>query len=275
MKQTDIICKATTDTFLRFGVVLLALLGFAIYFVYDATVGYYKKNEVYCSYKAFAELGEQATKETNAAAWKAARESTPLLPTQQVDGRPAMQVGGVWLPLPADCPAAASCPQETLDLQAMKTAWFQCWTAYTGRVGMPQEPGEKGMDAQTIFHQWVAAAGAFSLFALGMYFVLRTARRELALRGQEVTAAGMRFAVADIECIDLRQWGPGFKGVAYFTVKGKKVRVDGMTYGGFNKEKGEPAEQFMQAVLASYNGDIIEYEQTETPGGDAAGATGA
>lgn len=274
MNRNDIVCKATTDTFLRFGVVLLALLGFAIFFVYDATVGYYKQNEAYCSYKAFADLGALATKETNAVAWKVARENSPLLPTEQVDGRPAMKVGAKWLPLPKDCPGTLACPQEVLSLDNMKSNWFMCWTAYSGRVGMPQEPKEDGHDAETIFHQWIAASGAFLLFAWGMYFVLRTAKRELALRGQEVTAAGMRFAVSDIECIDLRQWGTGFKGVAFFTVKGKKVRVDGMTYGGFSKEKGEPAEKFMQAVLACYNGDIIEYEQTETPGGNT-GTTSA
>jgi len=81
-----------------------------------------------------------------------------------------------------------------------------------------------------------------------------------------VTAAGQQFSVADIRSIDLRQWGPGFKGVAYFRVKGRRVCVDGMTYGGFNKAKGEPAEAFMQAVLAQYKGEIIEYEIPEKNG---------
>ena len=47
------------------------------------------------------------------------------------------------------------------------------------------------------------------------------------------------------------------------TVNGKKVKIDGMTYGGFNKAKGEPAEAFMKALLAQYKGDIIEYEQSD------------
>ena len=34
-----------------------------------------------------------------------------------------------------------------------------------------------------------------------------------------------------------------------------------MTYGGFNPEKGEPAEAFMRELQSRYKGDIIEYEQ--------------
>ena len=93
-----------------------------------------------------------------------------------------------------------------------------------------------------------------------MFFVVRTYKRELSLRGDVVTAAGQQFSIKDITLIDLRQWGTGFKGVAYFTVNNKKVKVDGMTYGGFNKDKGEPAEMFMKAVLEQYKGDILEYE---------------
>ena len=90
-------------------------------------------------------------------------------------------------------------------------------------------------------------------------------RRVLALEGSQITAAGRTFDVADIERIDLRQWGPGFKGVAYFTVKGAKVRVDGMTYGGFDPAAGQPAEALMQALLAQYRGEILEYEQKDEP----------
>ena len=102
------------------------------------------------------------------------------------------------------------------------------------------------------------------LTAFGLFLVIRTKRRELAIRGQQITAVGRTFNISDIESIDLRQWGKGFKGVAYFTVQGKKLRIDGMTYGGFNPDKGEPAEAFMKAVLTQYKGDIIDYEQPES-----------
>lgn len=57
MANNDIICRPTLDTFIRFGIVLAAFLGFGIYFFYDAAIGYRKANEVYYSYRAFALLG--------------------------------------------------------------------------------------------------------------------------------------------------------------------------------------------------------------------------
>ncbi len=271
MSQTDIICKATADTFVRFGIVIFALFGFSLYFVYDGAIGYAKKNEVICSYKAFADMGESALKEKDAVAWRTQREKSPLLVTEKTPEGALLAVQGeARFPLPAECDAATQCPEEVMDLQAMQD-WHACWEKYTGRKGMPIKPGEHPYDAGAIREQWIGSVVGFSLVALGLYYVVRTYRRELALRGNMITAAGQQFRVDEISAIDLRQWGPGFKGIAYFTVNGKKVRIDGMTYGGFNKDKGEPAEAFMQAVLAQYKGDIIEYEQSDKDG-DNAGA---
>lgn len=263
MSQTDIICKATTDTFVRFGIVILAVFGFSLYFVYDGAIGYAAKNEVICSYKAFADLGEAALKEKDADAWRAQRESTPLLATEKTaEGELLAVQGEARYPLPADCEAATHSPAEVMDLQAMQD-WHACWEKYTGRKGMPIKPGEHPYDAGAIREQWIGSVVGFALVVLGLYFVVRTYKRELALRGNVVTAAGQSFRVDEITLIDLRQWGTGFKGIAYFTVNGKKVKIDGMTYGGFNKDKGEPAEAFMKALLAQYKGDIIEYEQSD------------
>ena len=266
MSEKDIICKATTDTFVRFGIVILALFGFSLYFIYDGAIGYRKKNEAYCCYKAFAKLGSEASKTTDCAAWQQQRESAPLLVTETTaDGDLVAVVDDARYPLPQDCAAAKSSPAEVMDLKAMQS-WSACWSRYSGRMGMPITPGDHAYDAAAIREQWIGSAVGFSLVLLGLYFVVRTHRRELALRGDLITAAGQQFRIADIQTIDLRQWGTGFKGVAYFTVNGRKVKVDGMTYGGFDTKKGEPAETFMKAVLAQYKGDIIEYAQTDSSG---------
>lgn len=96
-----------------------------------------------------------------------------------------------------------------------------------------------------------------------IWLMLRTRNRIMGLDGDMVTAAGQRFRVADITRLDLRQWGKGFKGVAYATAGGKRIRMDGMTYGGFDPAAGQPAETFMQALLAQYRGEVLEYEQKE------------
>ena len=99
MIDSSIICRPTTDTFVRFGIVLLAFFGFGLYFFYDGSVGYRKANEVYFSYQAFARLGAEASK---GGAWGTAGK--PLIEAEQV--------GGEWMvegryPLPTDCEAAA------------------------------------------------------------------------------------------------------------------------------------------------------------------------
>lgn len=262
MDKVKIECRPTGDTFVRFGVVVAALLGFAVYFFYDGHTGYRQKNDAICSFKAFAELGQKAMR-ADGGSWVAELAGTPLLKTETRDGELMVVEGETCYPLPANCEAAHSCPREVLDHAAMSRGWSDCWAAYSKRMHFPIKPGEHAYDTAAIREQWIAG-GVFSLLGcVLLYFAFRTAGRVLALEGDMVTAAGQQFSVADIQSIDLRQWGPGFKGVAYFRVKGGKVRVDGMTYGGFNKAKGEPAETFMQAVLAQYKGEIIEYEIPE------------
>lgn len=259
MIDSSIICRPTTDTFVRFGVVLLAFFGFGLYFFYDGSVGYRKANEVYFSYQAFARLGAEASK---GGAWSTAVK--PLIEAEQV--------GGEWMvegryPLPADCEAARTTPAEAADHAAMSKSWADCWTAYTARMHYPVKPAEHAFDTAAIREQWLAGGVCMCISAVIVYFILRTRRRVMALEGELVTAAGRQFRVAEITRLDLRQWGKGFKGVAYATVNGRKVRLDGMTYGGFDPAAGQPAEAFMQALLARYQGEILEYEQNKETAG--------
>ena len=259
MSETHIICKPTTDTFVRFGIVIAALFGFAVYFFYDGHTGYRQKNEVICSFKAFAELGKQAL-ECTETEWVAEMSSRPLIATEQVEGELMAVLGDQRYPLPPQCEAAVSCPPEVLNHAAMSSSWSDCWAAYSRRLQLPISPGEHAYDLGAIREQWIAGGVFILLGCVLLYFALRTRGRVMELRGDCLTVAGQQFRVADISHIDLRQWGPGFKGCATLTVNGRKLKADGMTYGGFNKEKGEPAEQFMQALLAQYQGEITEYE---------------
>lgn len=260
MSMDGIICRATIDTFVRLGIVIAAFLGFAAYFFYDGAVGYRRQNEAICSFKAFAELGRQVAG-CSESAWRDRCASMPLIQAQQEGGELYATDGeGRRFPLPPNCEAVYACPPEARDYAAMGKSWNDCWSAYSKRMHFPIKPGEHPHDEGAIREQWVAG-GVFSCVGLALIAVaVRTHRRVLSLQGDKVTAAGRQFSVGDIELIDLRQWGCGFKGVAYFTVKGKRIRVDGMTYGGFSKAKGEPAERFMKAVLAQYQGNIIDYE---------------
>lgn len=264
MADSPIICKPTADTFVRFAVVLAAFFGFGLYFFYDGAVGYRTENEVFCSYHAFAELGGKVDAMSESE-W-AQTAAKPLLATEQQGEELMFVTEGekpVALPLPADCEAAARCPAEAADYAAMKRGWMECWQKYTERKHFPIKPGEHGHDMGAIREQWIAGSVCMLISAALAFLMFRTSRRVMSLHEDVVNAAGETFTVSDITRLDLRQWGTGFKGVAYATVKGRNIRMDGMTYGGFSKEKGEPAEQFMKALLAQYKGELIEYAESD------------
>ena len=258
MTNHSITCRPTRDTFVRFTIVLAAFFGFGLYFFYDGSIGYRKANEVYFSYQAFARLGNEATQSSP---WGRDIASRPLIQAEQVEGE--WMVEGKY-PLPSDCAAAQSTPAEAADYAAMRQGWANCWTAYTARMKFPVTPAEHAFDTGAIREQWIAGAVCMAISAIILFFILRTSRRTMSIAGNTITAAGQQFTVGDITRLDLRQWGKGYKGVAYATVKGRKIRLDGMTYGGFDPAAGQPAETFMQALLARYQGEILEYEQRES-----------
>lgn len=262
MNEPHIICKPTADTFVRFGIVIAAVFGFALYFFYDGHTGYRQKNEVLFSYKTFAELGQKSLEYTPEQ-WQELMQNRPLLQAENVGGDLCLKDGENTYPLPRDCEAVRSCPPEVLDHAALSRSWNESWTNYTRRMHFPIKPAEHPYDIGAIREQWIAGGLFIALGSLLLFLALRTRGRVMALEGDQVTVAGQVFRVADIELIDLRQWGVGFKGCAYLTVKGRKVKADGMTYGGFSRAKGEPAEVFMKALLSRYSGDIIEYEEVK------------
>ena len=164
MSEVKIECRPTGDTFVRFGVVMAALFGFAVYFFYDGHTGYRQKNEVICSFKAFAELGQRATR-SDALQWASELGGKPLLQAETREGEPVAVEGDMCYPLPVDCEAARSCPPEVLDHAAMSRSWSDCWAAYSKRMRFPIKPGEHAYDMAAIREQWIAG-GVFMLLGV-------------------------------------------------------------------------------------------------------------
>jgi hypothetical protein len=105
---------------------------------------------------------------------------------------------------------------------------------------------------------WICLA--LSLAAL--FFLLRTMGRSIRADGDSLTSpAGKRVPYRDLRTLDLRKWDT--KGLAfldYESESGKgRIRLDGLTYGGFKKEDGEPAESLMRRIRANFSGEILEY----------------
>ena len=66
---------------------------------------------------------------------------------------------------------------------------------------------------------------------------------------------------SDLKTLDLRKWDT--KGIAFIDYEGAsgkgRIRIDGLTYGGFKKDNDEPAERLMRLIRSRFSGEIIEY----------------
>lgn len=251
---------------MRFGIIFLAFWGFALYFCFDATTGYPKKNAAFLSHKSFATQGAQAS-DYSAGAWADAHANSPLIITSiQPNGKPYfIDKDGKLYPLPSQLEASSRKPAEFLDHSIISESWNQAWLDYSARMHYDIIPPEKPFDQSYINEQWIAAGVCICAGFLILYFIIRTSRRQLSIEGTCIQALGVEFDVNEIESIDIRQWGAGYKGCSYFKVHGKNLKIDGMTYGGFDAKNGQPAERWMQAVLKAYKhveqGIVIEYEK--------------
>jgi acyl carrier protein len=91
------------------------------------------------------------------------------------------------------------------------------------------------------------------------------------------TQQGKRVPYGDLKTLDLRKWET--KGLAFIDYDGSagkgRIRLDGLTYGGFKKEQGEPAERLMRLIRSRFSGEILEYAPLtaeEAPGGGFEGS---
>ncbi len=263
MSSTTFVCRPTTDTFVRFLIILVALWGFALYFFYDGAIGYRNKNAAYFAFQAFAEGGRNASA-LSAQQWQSQYADKALYDNipdaQRSPSEMSIVIDGKSHPMPPERMDDPT-PREFLDHATMKEGWNTAWQSYSSTMRYPLKPSEKPYDQATVNEQWYAGGVCILLGCVVVYFIMRTSRRVLAIDGRDVRAVGQQFRIEDISKIDLRQWGPGFKGVAYFTVNGKRLKIDGMTYGGFGSKNDAPAERFMQILLSQYSGEIIEYAQ--------------
>ena len=165
------------------------------------------------------------------------------------------------------CPSISKLPMpwpEILhDFERMKPLnWKKLWLEYSKNEGMPAEPPEQAYDARKIGEQWVGVWVCLALALAALFVLLRTLGRSIRADGEALTSQqGRRIPYADLKTLDLRKWET--KGLAFIDYDGAsgkgRVRIDGLTYGGFKKEQGEPAEQLMRLIRSRFSGEILEY----------------
>lgn len=240
--------------FLMFGV-------FAVLFFIDGSTGYRKKNEAFYLNKTFQQANADFARmnpngELTPAEWKsyAAKQSVKFPDDHSV--------------LPTAIKLPMQWPEILHDFDKMKPLqWNILWREYTKIHGMDETPPEEPYDAQKIREQWIVCYICLALTLVAGFFLVRTLRRKISADEFAITTQkGLRVPFTELKSIDLRKWDT--KGLAFINHDGPagkgQIRIDGLTYGGFKKDNGEPAERLMRHIRSHFSGEIIEYTTDST-----------
>lgn len=251
-----IVCKPTPWFTMRAAAMLLMFCVFAVLFYIDGSTGYRKKNEVFYLRQSFNTATEEFTKQNTAGnltpeSWKAyaAKQHVAFPEDAYV--------------LPKDLKQPMPWPEILHDYEKMKPLQAHLlWKEYSGKHGYNNDAPEEPMTRQEIREQWIVLYVCATLAAVAGFFLIRTLGRSLSADDEAVTTQqGKRVPYSDLKLLDLRKWET--KGLAFADYEGAsgkgRIRIDGLTYGGFKKEPGEPAEKLMQRIRSKFSGEIIEY----------------
>ena len=251
-----IVCKATTWFVFRAMVMLVMFGVFAVLFYLDGSSGYRKKNEVFFLHKCFQQASEEFARMNTdgtltSMAWRehAAAQEVAFPSDRSI--------------LPASLSLPMPWPEILHDYERMKPLqWKKLWLEYSKERGMSASPPEQPYDAGKIAEQWIVFWICLALSLGALFILLRTLRRSIAADAEGITTQqGRRVHYADLKTLDLRKWES--KGLAFIDYEGAagkgRIRIDGLTYGGFKKDQGEPAEKLMQMIRSRFSGEILEY----------------
>ena len=254
--QLPIVCKPTRWFISRLMLILLMLVVFAVLFFIDGSTGYRKKNLVFFLHRNFQTANEQfasmkAQGGLTADSWKehAAKQSVQLPEDHST--------------LPADLKLPLPWPDILHDYDRMlPMQWNKLWLEYTGKEGLSSNPPEQPYDAAKIHEQWVVFWICVILTVVAVFIFLRTMSRRIEGDEEGVRSPkGKKIPYAAMKRLDLRKWSN--KGLAFIDYedgsKRGRIRLDGLTYGGFNQAHDEPAERLMKLIRSKFSGEIVDY----------------
>jgi len=249
---------------------MLVMFGvFAAYFYYDGSVGYRKKNKVFYLHESFKAAGNQFSDMMNANGDLTKNEWEKHAGSQTVNFPSDQSI------LPKNLETPMPWPDILHDYERMKPLqWNQLWLEYSGEHGYPSSPIEQAYGARKIQEQWVFVYICSALTLIAAWILIRTSRSSVIADETGITThRGLKVPYSALKTLDLRKWES--KGLAYIDYEGTdgsgRLRIDGLTYGGFKKEQGAPAEQLMKTIRDHFSGEIIEYTEitTETAADDS------
>lgn len=253
----SIVCKPTRWFLFRALVMLLMFGVFSVLFYKDGSTGYRKANEAFYLRKAFDRAAGEFEK------MNAGGSLTPERWKNHAAGQLVEFPGDPTL-YPASLKQPVRWPdilQDYEQVNSLQTA-KKLWLEYTKVHGLHSKIVDHPYDASKIAGQW----GAFSFCALlasaAAFILLRTLGRSISVDDAGITSQqGRKIPYSDLKTLDLRKWDT--KGLAFLDYDGAsgkgRIRIDGLTYGGFKEEDGQPAERLMKLVRSRFSGEILEY----------------
>lgn len=252
----SIVCKPTLWFISRAAVMLLMFGTFAVLFYIDGSTGYRKKNESFYLNKTFQQANTEFSR-MNSDGSLTAGEWEKFAAKQDVQFPADRSLLPTSLQLPMPWPDILRNYDKMKPLQ-----WNILWREYTKERGLNSSPPEEPYTAQKIHEQWIVFGICLVLALLAAFFLIRTLGRSISADGEAITTQlGRRVPFSDLKILDLRKWDT--KGLAFLDFDGAsgkgRIRIDGMTYGGYKKENDEPAERLMRHIRARFSGEIIEY----------------
>ena len=256
-----ILCKPT-KWFLYRAVGMLAMFAFlGGWFYKDATKGYRLKNEIFVMDQNFAKASHDFQEFSKTSGFSSA-DWTEYASRQQVNFGDDLSL------LPTDLVLPRAWPDELKNAELLSKGQSAAWDAYTERMKWDREAPDKFHDRRSINEQWYFCYALSALALVALFLLIRTSRRSMSCDQEKITTQeGNVVYFHELKKLDLRKWSTKGLAFGYFEKangnKGK-VRFDGMSYGGFQKEDGEPAEALMRRVRENFHGELIEYVSTET-----------
>jgi hypothetical protein len=255
--SASIVCKPTRWFFFRALVMLLMFGVFSVLFYKDGSTGYRKANEVYYLRKAFDRAVGEFEKMNAGGLMSPERWEKHAL-SQQVEfpGDPGLFPASLKQPMP--WPEILRDYGQMKNLQTAKKLWLE----YSKIHGLNAKTIDHPYDASKIAGQWGAFSFCALLTAAAAFILLRTMRRSISADEEGITSQqGRKIPYSDLKVLDLRKWDT--KGLAFLDYDGAsgkgRIRIDGLTYGGFKEEDGQPAERLMKLVRSRISGEILEF----------------
>ncbi len=258
----QIICKPTPWFTLR-AFAMLAMFGvFSVLFYIDGTTGYRKKNLTYYTHASFQQASDKFAS-MNSEGKLTPGEWKEFAEAQIVSLPKDTSVMPVDTEIPLPWPAILADFEKVKPLQP-----HLLWQEYSAEKQLSNDAPEQPFDAGKIREQIIVFYICIGLTLITLFFLVRTMLRSIRADNEALTTVKkQRIPYADMKTLDLRKWDT--KGLALIEYDGASgsgsARIDGLTYGGFKKEKDEPAERLMQKVRENFSGEIIEYTTVSEP----------